>query len=152
MIFQLFVPKHLTKTLFLFFLSFKSCFMSKYKLMPPVCSRWIHGSSVATVVTNAFRENWIMMPRNLAKTIRIIVKIEHIGNRGVTFWAKRIRQLFPTLWSGHEFGHKISQISWPLHSVGNSCPILSGQNITPRFMTCSISTNILTVLANFLGS
>ena len=40
---------------------------------------------------------------------------------------------------------------WPLHSVGNTCPILSGRNVNPRFSMCSISTNILTVLANFLG-
>jgi hypothetical protein len=41
--------------------------------------------------------------------------------------------------------------SWPLHSVGNTRPILSGQNMTPRFLIWSISTNISTVLANFLG-
>ena len=50
------------------------------------------------------------MPRKLAKTVRIIVEIEYIGNWGVTFWPKRIRQLLPTLWSGHEFGYKIGQI------------------------------------------
>ena len=37
--------------------------------------------------------------------------------------------------------------SWPLHSVGNTGPILSSQNVTPRFSMCSISTNILTALA-----
>ena len=46
--------------------------------------------------------------------------------------------------------------SWPLHSVRNNGPILSGQilssqNVTPRFSMCSISKNILMVLANFLG-
>jgi hypothetical protein len=46
-----------------------------------------------------------MMPRKLAKTMRIFVEIEHIKNRGVIFYPKRIR-LFITLWSGHEFGHK----------------------------------------------
>ena len=40
---------------------------------------------------------------------------------------------------------------WPLHSVGNTGPIFSGLNMTPRFSMCSISTNILTVLANFLA-
>ena len=78
-----------------------------------------------------FKKGWIMMPRKLAKTVRIFVEIKHIKNRRVTFYPKRIGQLFPMLWSGHEFGHKISQILWPLHSVGNSCLILSGQNITP---------------------
>ena len=33
--------------------------------------------------------------------------------------------------------------------MGNSRPILLGQNVTRRFFMCSISTNILTVLANF---
>ena len=41
--------------------------------------------------------------------------------------------------------------SWPFHSVENTSPILSSQNVTPRFAMWSISTNILTVLANFLG-
>ena len=92
--------------------------------------QWESGS-VATVITDAFRKNWIMMPRKLAKTVRIIVEIEHIRNRGVTFWPNRIEQLFPTLWSSHEFGHKIGQISWLLHSMRNICLILSGHNITP---------------------
>src|ERR1700727_2562139 len=35
--------------------------------------------------------------------------------------------------------------------MGNTRPILSGQNMTPRFLIWSISTNIPTVLANFLG-
>jgi hypothetical protein len=35
--------------------------------------------------------------------------------------------------------------------VENTGPILSGQNVTLWFSMCSISTNILTVLANFLG-
>jgi hypothetical protein len=34
--------------------------------------------------------------------------------------------------------------------VGNTGPILSGQNVTLRFLMCSISTNIFTVLGNFL--
>jgi hypothetical protein len=51
------------------------------------------------VATDAFRKkkNEIMMPRKLAKTVRIIVEIENIGNCGVIFWPKRIGQLFPTL-------------------------------------------------------
>jgi hypothetical protein len=32
-------------------------------------------------------------------------------------------------------------------SMGNSGPILSGQNVTPWFLMCSISINIITVLA-----
>ena len=34
--------------------------------------------------------------------------------------------------------------------MGNTCPILSGHNVTLRFLMCSIFTNILTVLPNFL--
>ena len=36
-----------------------------------------------------------------------------------------------------------------LDSVGNTGPILSGQNVTPRFSMCFIFTNILTILANY---
>ena len=35
--------------------------------------------------------------------------------------------------------------------MGNSHSILLGQNVTPQRLTCSISTNIFTNLANFLG-
>ena len=35
--------------------------------------------------------------------------------------------------------------------MGNTGLILSSQNVTLWFSMCSISTNILTVLANFLG-
>jgi hypothetical protein len=41
-------------------------------------------------------------PYKLAKTVRIFVEIEHVINRGVIFWPERIRQLFPTLESGHK--------------------------------------------------
>jgi hypothetical protein len=34
------------------------------------------------------------------------MEIEHIKNRGVTFWPERIGPLFPTLWTSHEFGRK----------------------------------------------
>ena len=45
------------------------------------------------------------MPRKLAKTVRIFVEIDHIENRGVTFWPERIGLVFSTLWNGHEFSH-----------------------------------------------
>ena len=35
--------------------------------------------------------------------------------------------------------------------MGNTDPILSGQNMAPRFLMCSMLLNILTVLANFPG-
>ena len=38
--------------------------------------------SVATVVTNAFQQNWIMKPRKLAKTVRIFINVEHIKITG----------------------------------------------------------------------
>ena len=38
--------------------------------------------------------------------IAIFIEIEHIKNRGVTFWSERIGPLFPMLWSGHKFGSK----------------------------------------------
>jgi hypothetical protein len=45
-----------------------------------------------------------MMPGKLAKTVGIFVEIEHTKDQEVTFWPEEIRELFPTLWSGHEFG------------------------------------------------
>jgi hypothetical protein len=90
-------------------------------------------------------------PRKLTKTVRTFVEIEHIKDQRVTFWLERIRQLFPMLWSGHKIWLNLWPNSWPLHSVGNSDPILSRQNVTFWSLTCSISTNILTVLVNFLG-
>ena len=35
--------------------------------------------------------------------------------------------------------------------MGNTGPILSGQNMTPWFLMCSMLLNILTGLANFPG-
>ena len=64
--------------------------------------------SVATVATDAFWKNWILNAKEItvAKAVRIFVEIEHIENRGVTFWLERIGPVFPTLWSGHEFSCK----------------------------------------------
>jgi len=104
--------------------------------------------SVATVMTNVIQKKLNYGPRKLAKTMIIFVEIEHVKNQGVTFLLGKIRQLFPTLWSGHEIWPNLWPNSWPLHSMGNSHPIL--QNVTPWFLMCSISTNILTVLANFI--
>ena len=51
-----------------------------------------------------FEKFEIWMPRKLAKTVRIFVEICRTHWKpGVTFWPERIRLLFPTLWSGHEF-------------------------------------------------
>ena len=38
------------------------------------------------------------------------------------------------------------------HSVVNTSPILSGQNVTLWFLMCSISENIITILAIVLTS
>ena len=53
------------------------------------------------------------------------------------------------LWSSHNFGQNLWPKLWPLHSRGNPDPILSSQNMTTRFLTFFISTNIITILANF---
>ena len=53
-----------------------------------------------------FEDFEFWMPRKLAKTLRIFVEIDHIDNKGVTFWLERIRPVFPMLWSGHEFSRK----------------------------------------------
>ena len=67
--------------------------------------------SVATVVTDVLRANWIIKPGKLAKTVRIFNNIEHIKNRWVIFWPERIGRVFPTLWSGHEVSHMLPRFS-----------------------------------------
>ena len=81
-----------------------------------------------------FSENWNYGVNKIAKTVKIFVEIEHIKNRRVTFWPERIGPVVPMLWSGY----------------GTTGPILLGQNVTLRFLMCSISTNILMVLAILL--
>ena len=63
--------------------------------------------SVATVMTDVFSKKLNYDVNKIAKTVRIFMEIEHIKNRGVTFWLERIGPLFPTLWSGHEFGQNL---------------------------------------------
>jgi hypothetical protein len=63
-------------------------------------------SSVATVMTDVFQKNRIMVSRKLARIVRIFVDIGHIKNRGVIYWPERIGPAIPTLWSGHVFGHE----------------------------------------------
>ena len=50
------------------------------------------------------------------------------------------------------FPSKSMTKSWPLHSMWITGPILSGQYMTPRFLMRPMSTNILTILANFLDT
>jgi len=113
------------------------------------CQNTVH-FSLATVMTDVFRKNWIMSQANWLKLWEYLW-IEHVKDWGVTFWPKRIGQIFPTLWSGHKIWPNLWPNSWPLHTVGNSRLILLCQNVTCRFLICSISTNILTVLAHFLA-
>ena len=40
--------------------------------------------------------------------MRIFVDVEHIKNRGVTFWPERTGPVFPMLWSGHNIGQKFA--------------------------------------------
>src|ERR1700689_1990862 len=56
MIFQLFVLKHLTKILCLFFLCFRPCSMPKPTLMPPVCSKRIHRRICFILFSNVFSQ------------------------------------------------------------------------------------------------
>ena len=99
-----------------------------------------------------FKKIEFWMPRKLAKTVRIFVEIEHIGNQGSHFDWKESDLYFPCYEAVTSSVAKPWLNSWPLHSVGNSSLILSGQNVTPGFQcVLHISTNILTVLANFLG-
>ena len=93
-----------------------------------------------------------MVSRKLAKIMRIFVDIGCIKNRGIIYSPERFWLVIPTLWSGHDFGQKSWLKSWPLHSMGITCPILSGQYVIPQFLMCSMSTNILTILANFLDT
>ena len=64
------------------------------------------GHSVATVMTDVLHKNGIMVSGKLGKIVRIFVDIGHIKNRGVIYWPKRIGPVIPTLWSGHNLGHK----------------------------------------------
>jgi hypothetical protein len=63
-------------------------------------------TSVATVMTDVFQKNRIMVSRKLAKIMRIFVDIGRIKNRGAIYWAERIGPVIPTLWSGHNFSHE----------------------------------------------
>jgi hypothetical protein len=51
-----------------------------------------------------------MVSRKLAKIMGIFVKIGHTTAQIVTYWPERIRPAFPTLWSGHDFGHKFFSV------------------------------------------
>ena len=54
--------------------------------------------SVATVMTDVFHKNRIMVSMQLAKIVRIFVDIGHI-----IYWPERIGLVIPTLWSSHDF-------------------------------------------------
>ena len=62
--------------------------------------------SVAMVTTDAFQKRLNYDAKEISQNRENIVEIKHIKNQGVTFYPKRIGWLFPTLWSGHEVGHK----------------------------------------------
>jgi uncharacterized membrane protein len=87
--------------------------------------------SVATVMTDVFQKNGIMVLRKLAKITRIFVDMGHIKNQVVIYWPKRIRPVIPMLWSSHNFGQKY---------------------MTSQLLMCPMSTNILMILANFLDT
>ena len=64
-------------------------------------------SSVATVMTDVFHKNGILVSGKLAKIVGKFGDMGHIQNRSVIYWPKRIGPVFPTLWSGHNFGQNL---------------------------------------------
>ena len=62
--------------------------------------------SVATVMTDVFHKNGVMVSGKLAQIARIFVDIGHIKDQGVIYWPERIGPVIPTLSSGHNFSHK----------------------------------------------
>jgi mRNA degradation ribonuclease J1/J2 len=54
-------------------------------------------TSVATVMTDVFQKNGIMVSRTLAKIVRIFVFVDigHIKNRGVIYWPNSLISLIP---------------------------------------------------------
>jgi hypothetical protein len=73
-------------------------------LIVPICTI---STSVATVMTDVFQKNGIMVSRKLAKIMRIFANTGHIINQGVIYWPERIGLVIPTLWSGHNFGQNL---------------------------------------------
>jgi hypothetical protein len=76
----------------------KSAVMYNYKLFVT--------HSVATVMTDVFQKNGIMVSRKLARIVRIFVDMGHIKTRGVIYWPERIGPVIPTLWSSHDFSQR----------------------------------------------
>jgi len=125
-----------------------ACYVQNYGqdwLADNICQNQIlnidTGSNVqvfATVMTDIFQKKLNYDDKKWAKNRENICGDRTYQKPAITFWHKRIRRLFPTVWSGHELVTNFGQILWPLHSVGNICPILFGQNVTPQSLTCSI--------------
>ena len=68
---------------------------------------WTWPTSVATVMTDVFQKNGIMVSRELTKMVRIFVDMGHIKNQGVIYWPERIGLVISMLWSGHDFSQKL---------------------------------------------
>ena len=58
-------------------------------------------------MTDVFHKNGFMISGKLAKIAGKFVDMGHIKNRGVIYWPERIGPVFPTLWSGHNFGQNL---------------------------------------------
>ena len=80
--------------------------------------------------------------------MRIFVEIESNKTEGLHFDWKESDSYFPCY--GVAMSLVLNLVNF--HSVGISNPILLSQNITPQFLMCSISTNILMILVNLPGS
>jgi hypothetical protein len=64
--------------------------------------------SVAMVMTDAFQKMLNFDAKEISQTCEDICGDKTHQQLGVTLYPKKIRWLFPTLWRGHEFGHKFS--------------------------------------------
>src|ERR1700685_3670679 len=62
--------------------------------------------SVAMVVTNAFQKRLNYDAKEISQNCENICGDKTHQKLGGHIYPKRIRWLFPTLWSSHEFGHK----------------------------------------------
>jgi hypothetical protein len=87
MIFQLFVLKHLTKILCLFFLCFRPCSMPKHKLMPPVCSKRIHRRIHFIWFSNVFSQKILINCVSLFLMLFSMFRSESLAvNKRMKFW------------------------------------------------------------------
>jgi hypothetical protein len=71
--------------------------------------------------------------------------MEHPKNQGVTFWTERIRLIIIKIWHQLQNLHEPNWFCNWCHILIIISPILSVQNVTPRFLGCFIFPNILVI-------